>query len=288
MRSRFTAGRTTRRLAAAVDQKCVRRVPRQDRRRLRGVQGDDFGKRIGDCASRRGDRDTPAKRTCATRARIVERRRRFEIVAGRRDGKIPHIEKLNGATWRRRIAHVHRCPSISAEDAQIAARVDATGRDAGGAHCGDSLVHRIAFGDAAEIERDRDVGTDAEIALQVERIRGAARRASGDGDVEPAAGLAPQGERKFEDGKRIRIDDHRLSMRLSGDTRKVALRVVRTHFRVDMGDRVEASGKARLCRLVRGQRDLDEGPERDPRARGHVFSGSGGSHRWREGAARRR
>jgi hypothetical protein len=76
----------------------------------------------------------------------------------------------------RRVAHADRLPSGGAERAQVAAGADYAPAGARLDQCGDREIDRVAFGDAAQVERDRRGRSHAIVMLEDDRRREAARR----------------------------------------------------------------------------------------------------------------
>ena len=156
-----------------------------------------------------------------------------------------------------------------------------------GAQRGDGAIHRMALGDAAQVEGERDVGADPSPGVEMQRVhpssvRAVARGRGGQqpvarkqgryGDVECAAGLLPQCLRQAEHSECLGIDDDSALMCIAGDTREVAAGIVRAHRPVHMRNRGECGRKMCVAGHACRQGDFDQRSQpylgaRDPAVR---------------------
>jgi hypothetical protein len=169
------------------------------------------------------------------------------------------------------------------EDAQISAGVDGALRGAPPAQALDGAVHRVAFGDPAEIDPDRPAEANRSAREQLDiapappgigTTRTIGRREEApvhqlrcDCDVEPPPRVLAHLPRQSQDLRRARIHRHGSMERLPVEATDVAVGLVEAHARVNVLDLREGGvdGSVSPAFGQPADPDGDEGAQERPR-----------------------
>ena len=108
--------------------------------------------------------------------------------------------------------------------------------------------------------------------------RAAAHERGCNGDVERAAGFTEQLLRQFQHRVGVRVDGDPTPVSITADAREIAFGIVRAHRAVNLRDRGERGGEARLAGVGGGQRDFDQRAQQYPGARDPAVREWAGGH----------